>query len=332
VEWFHNEGGSRRLYTALFKRPHTDVHGYSPLGVDGIFTAQSSASDLLSPWTNYNRMAELYKWRAWREGAALVGLISGSGVPQRIELGGIPQRVIRPALMDSTGRLDIFFLNAVGDLGFARFPAPKSGAAAPGKVLWRAQLATGEFITARAALAPQQAGGGRYLANASQVANAVAVSLMRLGDAQQAQPWQSGRVPNAYGLPQCEPALRVAQDGAVHFSLLVALDKSRKQIALADVTFGPGDKPPVSRVMPLGQMPGIPQAGAVSFTVAPGVPVQREWFLLFDANEYRRSGDEGDPKTLGVNPIVPVEMIVQAAGTYILGLGDQGQPKFQVLE
>jgi len=116
-----------------------DVRGYEPFSVSPVFSAGQGAADILSPWTNYDRQSDVIKWRAWREGAALVALATGFNAAQRLELGAVPRMIVRPALMTSDGLLDIFVTSADGNsLMLGRFPKPNfAGRQAAAAVSWR---------------------------------------------------------------------------------------------------------------------------------------------------------------------------------------------------
>jgi hypothetical protein len=334
VEWFHKEPAGQRLYAALFKRPHTDVHGYEAFGVQAIFTAGSQATDLLSPWANYNRMAELAKWRAWREGSVLVGLVTGFPAAQRLELGGVPESIVRPALMSRSGELDIFFVTAgKPELGLARFPAPKwEGSQTPARVLWRTPV-PGKPAAARCAIAPESAGSQRRLLLVTQDQGSVAVWFMNAADGASAGSWVTARIPNAVAMPGAEPGLRVAEDGVSHAAILLLTDPAARRFAIADMTFGRDGKLRGDvAVKPLGQLEASPKAAAAAYTVTQGSAIRRDWVVLLENGKVVHSGSEGEARSLTGTPVLPLQLIPLSAGTYLLTLDDSGKPGFALLD
>jgi hypothetical protein len=334
VEWFHKEAGGQRLYAALFKRPHSDVHGYEAFGVQAIFTAGAQATDLLSPWTNYNRMAELAKWRAWREGSALVGLVTGFPSAQRLELGAVPQSIVRPALMARSGELDIFFVTAgKPELGLARFPAPKwEGAQTPARVLWRSPVAA-QPVAARCAMAPENAGSQRRVLLVTQEQGAVSVWFMNAAEGSSAGQWVTAKIPNAVAMPGAEPGLRVAEDGASHAAILLLTDPAARRFAIADMVFGrDGKLKGEIAVKPLGQLEAGPKAAAAAYTIAQGAAIRRDWVVLLENGKVVHSGSEGETRQLIGVPVLPLQLIPLSAGSYLLTLDDNGKPAFALLD
>ncbi len=336
VEWFHRESTGQRLYTALFKRPHTDVHGYEGFAVTPIFSAAASATDLLLPWTNYNRQAELTKWRAWREGTALLALATAFPAPQRLELGAAPRTLVRPALMAQSGELDIFFITAgAPELALARFPAPKwEGAQTPASVLWKTPL-PGESVALRSAIAPYNLGSQRQVLAVTQEAGAVAVHLMNAGDGSRAGVWQSTRIANATLLPGTMPALRVDREGVSHAALLLQLpDKDKRLFAVADLAFGHDGKPVGNAtVKPLGALDATPLAATAAYVVMPGTGMRRDWAVLLNNGRLLHSSHDGTiSHVLQAAPVLPLQLLPLGAGTYLLTLDGNGKPGFTLLD
>lgn len=334
VEWFHKEPAGQRLYAALFQRPHTDVHGYEGFGVQAIFTAGAQATDLLSPWTNYNRQSELAKWRAWREGAVLVGLATAFPTAQRLELGAVPQGIVRPALMAQTGELDIFYITAgKPELALARFPAPKwEGAQTPAKVMWKLPIPE-KPVAVRCAIAPASAGSERRVLIVTQEAGAVAIHFMNAGSGASAGHWETTRIPNATAMPGAEPGLRVAADGVSHAAILLETDAAKRQFAIADLEFGRDGKLTGSAVVkPLGQLEAAPKAAAAAYVVAQGAGMRRDWVVLLENGKLVHSGSEGETRELGSAPAVPLQLLPLGAGTYLLTLDANGKPGFTLLD
>jgi hypothetical protein len=334
VEWFHKDPAGQKLYTALFKRPHSDVHGYEGFGVQAIFTAGAQAADLLSPWTNYNRMAELAKWRVWREGSALVGLITSSTTPQRLELGAVPESIVRPALMSRTGELDVFFVTAgKPELGLARFPTPKwEGAQTPARVIWRLPIPA-KPIAARCAIAPESAASQRRVLVVAQEQGSVAVHFMNAGDGSGAGHWETARIPNSVAMPGAEPALRVSEDGMSHAAILLEMDPGARRFAIADLVFGRDGKLSGDvLVKPLGQLEASPKAAAAAYVVTQGSAMRRDWVVLLENGKFVHSGSEGEARQFSGTPVLPLQLIPLAAGTYLLTLDENGKPGFTLLD
>ena len=334
VEWFHKEPAGQRLYTALFQRPHSDVHGYEAFGVQAIFTAGPQATDLLSPWTNYNRMTELAKWRAWREGSALLGLITSSTTPQRLELGAVPRSIVRPALMHRTGELDIFFVSAdKPELGLARFPAPQwEGPQTPARVLWKLPIPSIP-VAARCAMAPESAASERHVLVVAQERGSVAVHFMNTDDGISLGHWQTARIPNSVAMPGAEPGLRVAEDGVSYAAILLETDAAAHRFAIADLVFGrDGKLTGAVTVKPLGQLEAAPKAAVAAYVVTGSSEMRRDWVVLLENGKVVHSGSEGETRPLNATPVLPLQLISLSAGTYLLTLDDNGKPGFTLLD
>ena len=310
------------------------MHGYEGFGVQAIFTAGAQATDLLSPWTNYNRQAELAKWRAWREGSSLVGLVIGLPAPQRLELGAAPQVILRPALMSRTGELDIFFITAgKPELALARFPAPKwAGAQTPPRLLWRLPVSE-KPVAARCAMSPESAASQRRVLLVAQEPGAVVVHFMNAADGSSAGRWETTRIPNVTAMPGAEPGLRVSGDGVSQAAILLEADPATHQFAIADLEFGRDGRLIGSVVVKrLGQLEAAPKAAAAAYVVMQGSERRRDWVVLLENGKLVHSGSEGETRQLTATPALPLQLLPLAAGTYLLTIDNNGKPGFTLLD
>ncbi len=331
VEWFKKEQSGQRLYSSMFTRPHADVHGYTPFSVQPIHTAAPQATDLLLPWTNYNRQAELAKWRVWREGSSLVGLVTGLTEPSRLNLGATPDRVVRPALMTEQGELDVFVLSQA-TVSLAHFPPPNwNGPASPAKIAWKSTLPATP-IAARAALAPQQAGSERKLLVVTSDAGGIAVHFMNAGSGAAAGSWQSVRVPNVTAINNTEPGLLVAEDGTTRAAVIVETNATTRDFGVVDLTFDRQGRPVgTPAVSPLGRLPIAARAAAATYTITRDA-VRRDWFVLLENGSAMHSASGGNARQLRSAPLVPLQLVALSSSTYVLALDANGKPEFVLLD
>jgi hypothetical protein len=330
VEWFNDQPGGRRLYTALFKRPMIDVHGYKTFSVSPLIEAGAQATDLLSPWTNYDRQEELAKWRAWREGSTLVAFAFGQAKTQRLQLGAAPRLVIRPALMTANGDLDVLAIGAEGALLFSRFSNFDNPSAAP-RVLWRLPVSQVPPAAGRAALSSEASGSRRLAVLVSQDGPDLAVRYLNARDGREPGAFQIARIVNARVIPNTEPALRMDSDGVVHAAFPFQTGSGR--LAIADLRFGvAGNREGEVKVAELGPAEARPKAAAAGYVVAANGSQRRDWVVLLENGNVIYAGRSSPSRRLPSTPVLPLQLVLLEAGTYLLTVDAAGAAGFALLD
>ena len=331
VEWLHDDAAGRNVYTALFQRPHVDVRGYKPFSIAPLIQAGSQATDLLSPWTNYNRQAELAKWRVWREGSALVALATGLKKPQKLELGNAPRSIVRPALMTSDGVLDVFAVDASGRLVLGRFDAPNfRGDSKPAHILWELPIPH-TVSSARTALSPQNRGSDRCVLLVGETDGGLTASYLNAHDGSKPGSWVTARIEKAKSIPNSEPALRIDSDGAAHAA--IPFQTETLQLAIADLRFEPDGKlsgePKLTELAQLGKRP---TAAAAGYVVAATGAMRRDWVVLFENGSVSYTARAAKARRLPSTPAMPLQLVALDAGTYLLTIDSKGTPNFTLLD
>jgi hypothetical protein len=334
VEWLHRENQSPHVYSALFKRPHVDVRGYEPFSVSPVFSAGQDAADILSPWTNYDRQSDVIKWRAWREGAALVALATGFNAAQRLELGAVPRMIVRPALMTSDGLLDIFVTSADGNsLMLGRFPKPNfAGRQAAAAVSWRVPVPL-PALAGRCALGPESGNSRRHVMLVAQGANSLALFYLNAGDGKNPGVWHTVNIPKGHAIDGSEPGLNVDANGIVNAAVLFESDSQAHRLAIVDMRFSPdGNLLAEPRITELGPLPGPPQAATAGYVVSADGAPRRDWVVLLRNGTVIHSGNPERPEPLEAAPAIPLELVSLASSAYLLTTDPSGKPGFTQLK
>ncbi len=333
VEWLVPSGTGRQVYTALFQRAHVGVSGYEPFSVTGLAMAGATATDMLSPWTNYNRQEELTKWRAWREGAELLALANGFSTPQRLDLGVTPRALVRPALMTSDGLLDVFALSGSGsELLLARFPAPNwSGEPDPPRIMWRTPLPKG-VVAARCALGSQAAGNPKRVVVVSQDGSELVLSHLDTGEGSHPGAWASVKVPG-FAMPNTEPGVRIDDQGVTHVAVVFEVDRARRELGIVDASFAAGGgimRAPDIKL--IGTLESAPKASVASYTIAAGAAIRRDWAVLEENGLVLHSQGSGRLLRPRNTLAIPLEMVCLTSASYLLSTDANGSPVFTLLD
>lgn len=323
IDFLHRGPTGVRLFTGLFVEPKIDQHGFQNFSIAEVRPVGGDATDLLTAWSNYNRMADLPKWRAWREGATLHATAGAFAEPLTLDLGAVPQALARPALMTRDGALDVFVVAAGGrELQLVRFPAqPRGGVAAP-TVLSRAPLPAG-LTGVRVALAPGGASVERHVVVTWDERDSFLVGHLKFSAKGEAGLMAITRFPEAKSLPNSEPALRVEADGSARVSALCMTTKGggAPRLAVVDLAVAPGDDAPVkSEIAESGALRFPPRAAAVSFVVSAGAAVRRDWVVLFDENRILNSRSTPELHRLDAPPALPLQLVTITDASYLLTL------------
>ena len=328
VEWFIPNAAGRQLYTGLFERPHVDMHGYRPFSISPLTQAGPDATDLLSPWTNYNRMSELAKWRAWREGSAIVAFALGQGASQRLDLGAVPRMLVRPALMTSKGELDVFATASDGALLLARFSNFR-GDSSSAHVLWRSP-APHSPIAARAALSSETLGSQRRVLLVSQDGKDLVVDYMNATDGAKPGSWVNARIPKGTAIPDTQPAMRVHTDSSAYAAVPFLNDTGH--FAIADFHFTPEGRLENAKTTEFEIPEAPPQAAAASYTISATGSMRRDWVALLKNEQVIFSAKPKPSRRLTAAPALPLQLILLDSGTYLLTIDPSGTPGFTLLD
>lgn len=335
VEWFHREGNSQELYTALYQRPHVDVRGYDAFSIAPLIRVAAEAADLMVPWTNYNRQAELTKWRVWREGESLVALATGLEKTSHLNLQGVPRALLRPALQTSDGLLDVFAISADGgSLMLARFPEPNfdDGPQPEGSIKWRAPLPP-QVVAGSCALAPEQVGSARHVVLVAQAGRDLHLLYMNAGHGERAAAWQTIVIPNAQALPDSRPGIQVSETGLVDLALVFESGGAAHHVSVADIRLSPDGsrvrEPAITDIQrTIGALPAPPRHAAVSYPVTTDGAMRRDWAILLENGAVVHSGNPGSPQILDGTPALPMQIISLTSSAYLLETGRDGKPAF----
>jgi hypothetical protein len=128
------------------------------------------------------------------------------------------------------------------------------------------------------------------------------------------------KMPGAHLLPQSEPALRIASDGHVNASVLVAIDADLHRIATADVTWPPGNETGDFALKMATTLATAPQAAATTYSVAPegGAVPRRDWVILLADGTVAGNRFPNTPRHLTGEPVRPLELLGMSQLPYLL--------------
>ena len=345
--WIGPQRNGNQLHDLIFIEARPDLGEMATHLVRPVMEIPAQATDVLCPWTTFDRSEATVIWRAWREGKFLCALSSGGTLPQRQDLAAPPDAVLRPALMSNKSELDIFVLSgALRQLSLFRFIPPSPQRLATQSVLWRFALPEAA-INGRVAMGTAEHGSHRRIVLLAQEAgrpNRPPQLLVMHADAGDGGSAPRGvtvsHIPEAITMPNSEPGVYVDTAGVTHTSILFRRDIENPAFFLADLAFGPDGKAigePL--VESLGVLPTPATSAAVSFLAEPGRPMRRDWVVILQDGSVMHSQIPGRPmKTRGI-PVEPPDLVVLRQTTYLLtqpqtsrqGMPDAG-PKAPLLE
>ncbi|MBI5384820.1 MAG: hypothetical protein HZA90_09055 [Verrucomicrobia bacterium] len=336
--WLHQGGKGRRLYSAVFTEERPDLAEIGPPTATYLQETGADAADLLVPWTNYDRNESFHHWFAWREGSRLFARSLLAKEPLSLDLGRPPERLLRPALLPSSGDLNILVLSGDGrELLATRFAAPSGeGAPAPGHVLWRLPLPW-PLRGARAALAPPSLPNARRAALVSQDADTLLLSLLDTSKADGPGELKTVRVREARALADSEPGLWIDAAGNSHVAVLCEKpheDPRRKErsLALASANFAPdGTLLAPATLTVLTPLETAVKTATAAFAVA-GAQAQLGWAALLENGQVIHLHSGGQPRRLENPPAVPLELLPRSQAFYLLTLDPAVGPRFVALQ
>lgn len=306
-----------------------------------IATVGADALEPFAPWTDRTALGDEpdADWTGWRDAAFLYATqgLDNAEYPKlqllvypllRLPLPG-DARLVSHSLLSAGQALDVFALSADGcTLQMARFPKAEPQVGHPATVhpawAWGHPLPT-PAQEAAAVLAPAHAGSTRHVVWTAQEGDALLVGHV-LAPATGQAPADAPPVtlPGAHALPGCRPAVRVDAAGVTHVAVLYAADAGRRQIVLAELTYGADGKPAgAPLVTAQGALPGAASSGAVSYGVDALGNIRRDWLVVLADGRvvFRLAGRAPHgPVALGTAPASPLELASLDAGTFVLTL------------
>lgn len=330
ADWLHNGRKGAAVFTSLFQRPHVDVRGYEPFSITSIYMAGSQATDVLVPWTNYNRQAALAKWQAWREGSSLFGLVTSFKEAQRLELGAVPHLLVRPAIMLNNGQMDVFAVNEQGsELMCAHFPPPNwKGAQNPPQILWRTRLPFAAEC-GRAAISPRNIGNEMHVIVVGHENGELKVAHMNVLGGQSGS-WSVTDVAAGNTIANTEPGFQIDREGGIHVAF--PFENQTGEVVIADLRLTKeGKLVHAVELTPVGKLPSAPKASAASYVITADGPPRRDWAILLDNGSVIHSFNAHVPQQLRGAPAMPLELISLTSAGYLLVAGKSGNPEFEYL-
>ena len=335
--WLHQGARQRHLYSAVFTEERPDLAEVTPPTAKYLQDTGADATDLLVPWTNFDRNEGFHHWFAWREGSRLFARSLLSKEPVALDLGRPPERLIRPALLAPSGELDILVLSGGGrELLLARFPAPSNeGVPAPGRVLWRLPL-PGVAAGARVALASRALANMRRAVLVSQEADTLILSLLDTGKADGPGELKMARVRGVRALAHSEPGLWIDAAGRTRAAVLCekpSEDAQRKDrsLALASVTFGPdGAVQAEATATALASLGVAVKSATVGFAIV-DTQARLDWAALLENGLVIHQHSGGEARDLGAPPAMPLALLPRAKASYLLTLHPTEGPRFIAL-
>lgn len=327
VGWLREGQGARVLGESIFQELRPDLGEMRRLSVHPAATVGAGATDVLPPFTNYDRKVQLTFWRAWREGTAVFALAAGAPQPESVDLGPLPL-LVRPSLMTEKGELDVYALaGETNELLVARF---RPGA--PPRLARGAKL-PGRFLSGRAALAPREAGSARHVVVTTvDDDGALLLHHVAAGGGEQLQAVTSISVPGVSPMLNARPGVHVGADGFARVAVLAETDPVERRFALVEVVFAPvpGNRP-APQVTDLGTLPRPAWSSGASFVMAPGAHDRVDWVVLLEGGDIVSSKSPAAAASTGVPLAFPLEIYSTAKAAYVLGLDPAEGPVFLLL-
>lgn len=280
VVWLAQTKTGRVLGETFMYEHRPDLGEFKTTGSRIVTVVGPAATAAFCPWTNFDRNDAANAWHGWREGRQLLAIAMGERHPLSFELDAEQALVVRPALLQRRGDMDVLVLDAARKrLQAIRFfaPAEKQPPKSPAS-LWHLDLPQA-VQAARVAIGPLAEGGSRLALLVSQQGSKLVLRLLRMSD-QSAVLDTSVTLDDAFVLPGSEPGLMVQPDGSARAALVFARDPTLRSLAAADVAFSKAGEIGLS-LAELGRMPSAPAIAAANFRVTADGAEGRSWFVGF---------------------------------------------------
>jgi hypothetical protein len=335
--WLHQGEKQRHLYSAVFTEDRPDLAEVGSPTATYLQDVGAEATDLLVPWTNYDRSESFHHWFVWREGSRIYARALPAKESVFLDLGRTPESFVRAALIPPSGELDLLILTGAGrELLLARFPAPSAqGVPEPGRVLWRLPLPWVP-LGARIALAPRSMVHTSRAVLISQDADSLLFSLLDTSKADRPGELKSLRVQGVQALAHSEPGLWIDDSGNTHAAVLCekqpedAKGKDRS-LALATLTFNSDGTiiEPVS-LTELARLPTTVKSATVRFAMVDGES-RLGWAALLENGLVIHPHSGGQAMNLGIQPAVPLELLARSQALYLLTVSFAEGPRLITL-
>jgi hypothetical protein len=288
------------------------------------------AEDPFCPSTNFSRASKMAAWYGWREGNRLLALPM-NGAPLHLDFPQ-PFRIIRAPLMPPSTDLDVFLLSGDSSrLMLARFHHPDlKGTTLPPKLLWT-QTLEAPAVAAAATLSAEAAGSQRLLVITAQDGATLLMTVIDAGDAGNSGPVRTLRIPNAYALPDSQPASYLRQDRSIWISVVISTNPEHTELALVDAVIpeqaGNRAEP---KITPISQTKNAPKGAATVFDISQSGTATRDWAVLLTDGQVIHAA-AGNRVKLASPPVLPLELVRLAGSTYVLSLQRDGRPELALL-
>ena len=322
IAFLHRTDGGALLYSAVWVELRPDI-GDTSLNPPVLRAALGpDAREVGVPRKNAPFRGEVKRWVVWREGAA-VHALSSADENLAVALPAEPRALVRPALKEAGGPLDVLTLAAdAKQLQLVRF----DGSA--GKVAWVSPLPA-EAENAVAALGPEKKGSPRHVAFATHTEQGIAIFHSRFARDSKPEAFTSVRFEPRYAgvklrppprlLPGSSADLQVDGKGSAVAGFLAT---DGEDVWLLEARFAEGFFRPDLDVEAtrLGPIDGVPTGGAVLYVSGKdGGIVRREVVLrLHDGGLARLKNGTLQSVSVQGPATAPIVLAPGRAFTYIL--------------
>lgn len=310
-----------QLYMAAFNESRPDLGEIKLNSLSRIAGATPQADTVFGAWTNYDGMGTPEPGAGWQAGAVLGLGVFGSRNSPSVTLPAVP-RLVRPALGNVSGDLDVFALGGHGtELSLVHFPAEGG----PPAIAW-SQPVPAPAVAARASIAPESHGGKWFVVLVTGGKSGAGLTLVSAGTGG-TPAFRTLLLSGLHPLEASEPAIYVGPDGTVHTSTLLATGPEARSLKVVDVAWRLSGDPVVEIGKPI-ELPADFRGAMAAYSVAGGR--RREWAVLLGNGQIMSSRAPGVERTTTGRPVVPLELLPMSAITYLLTL-DEGLPRLEVV-
>lgn len=279
----------------------------------------TDAADALCPSTNFPHTDCIHKWRVWRHEAVLHGTTLPEDQPVAVNLESPPRLIIRPALMNRAGEVDVIYITGDGKrLNIVRFTPPTGGRPAAGSIITCGPCPDG-VVGASATLTPIKSGSDRRVALISATPDRTLIHLADLKGGAAPAKILAAAVPGFVPAPNCSPAIRADPDGSTVVSALVLPKPTSTELSVAEIKFNELGAPLGDpKIEPLASLPAPILAGTVGYRFVTSRPMIRNFAVLLANASLWHKGTEEEPMTPRGIPASPLQLLVCRHCTYFV--------------
>ncbi len=304
-------GQPPKLYQFMFREQRPGIGEIRFAKMVPAAVPPPEATDVIAPWTNFDRSDVFYFRTGWRTPAA-VGMETDTPVQRATAAIEAGSEVIHPALMAKDGAASVLVRTAK-EILLIQLPLPaEEKAPPPSQTIWKANLEH-PAIAACAAVAPAPLNKPFALTVGQGMGN-VAVTLFESG----ASKGKHVEIPAATLPPDSQPALWIDSSAQAHAAILVADPDAPRNLSLVLIDWMTAEPEAKVTRKSVSRLPRDAKSSVAAFSVSDRRPPRLDWVVLLDDGSLVSSKSPGSVQRFPSAPVRPLQLLSMSQAMYLL--------------